>query len=65
MGLFDWLAGEGDDDDDKMYEELADKGPSENIKEIVNALKESIESGQGTSWFDKLFGVNEEEDKGD
>lgn len=25
----------------------------------------TIESGQGTSWFDELFGVNEEEDKGD
>lgn len=62
MGLFDWLKGKSEDDE---YEESADKGVEENIKEIVEILNESIESGHGTSWFDKLFGVNEEEDKGD
>lgn len=58
MGLFDWLKGKSEDDE---YEESADKGVEENIKEIVEILNESIESGHGTSWFDKLFGGGDDD----
>ena len=59
MGLFDWLTGKSEDDE---YEESADKGVEEKIREVAETLNESIESGRGTGWFNKLFGGGEEDD---
>lgn len=59
MGLFDWLTGKSEDDE---YEESADKGVEENIREVAETLNESIESGQGTGWFNNLFNGGEEDD---
>lgn len=59
MGLFDRLTGKSEDDE---YEESADKWVEENIREVAETLNESIESGQGTGWFNKLFGGGKEDD---
>ncbi len=59
MGFLDWLFGDNEDDNNEKSE---DQKIKDDIEEVVKTLEDSIESGEGTSWFDRLFGDNNDEE---
>jgi hypothetical protein len=59
MGFLDWLFGDNEDDNNEKPE---DQKIKDDIEEVVKTLEDSIKSGEGTSWFDRLFGDNNDEE---
>jgi hypothetical protein len=61
MGWFSWFSGSDEEEYDKHYGKDDNDNVGEWMKEVADALKDSVDSGKGTSWFDKLFGGGEDD----
>ena len=54
--MMGWFSKDNEEEDD-------DTDIEDWVEEVTETLKDNIESGEGTSWFDKLFGEEEDDDK--